>query len=129
MKMVRLTSIMLLLMLISMCVQFSSCDKEVKFVDQQPDTIYVEVPVYIEVPTNNGENEKLKSKISDLEKDVDYLSVKTFRADSALNRVEYENYMNARKVERINYYILITEKNPKNKQFFYGWIKRVMAEQ
>lgn len=112
-----------------MCVQFSSCDKEVKFVDQQPDTIYVEVPVYIEVPTNDGENEKLKSKISDLEKDVDYLSVKTFRADSALNRVEYENYMNARKVERINYYILITEKNPKNKQFFYGWIKRVMAEQ
>lgn len=37
-------------------------------------------------------------------------------------------YMNARRIEKIKYYIKIVEKNSKNKKYFYGWIRRVMSE-
>ncbi len=48
---------------------------------------------------------------------------------SYLNRtMPLEMYMDARKVEKIKYYISITERNPNNRKFFYGWIKRTMAE-
>ena len=39
-----------------------------------------------------------------------------------------KDYMNERKVEKIKYYISITERNPNNRKFFYGWIKRTMSE-
>ena len=48
---------------------------------------------------------------------------------SYLNRtMPLEMYMDARKVEKIKYYISITERNPNNRKFFYGWIKRTIAE-
>lgn len=42
--------------------------------------------------------------------------------------IRYEDYNNARRIEKIKYYIKICENNSKNKQFFYGWIKRTMSE-
>jgi hypothetical protein len=42
--------------------------------------------------------------------------------------VNYENYINARRIEKINYYINLCEKKSTNKKFFYGWIKRTMTE-
>lgn len=42
--------------------------------------------------------------------------------------VKYKDYTNARRIEKIKYYISICEKNTKNKQFFFGWIKRTMTE-
>jgi hypothetical protein len=42
--------------------------------------------------------------------------------------VSYDNYINARRIEKINYYISICEKKSTNKKFFYGWIKRTMTE-
>ena len=42
--------------------------------------------------------------------------------------IRYEDYENARRIEKIKYYIKICENNSKNKQFFYGWIKRTMTE-
>lgn len=42
--------------------------------------------------------------------------------------IEYIDYINARRIEKIQYYINICEKKSTNKQFFYGWIKRTMTE-
>lgn len=42
--------------------------------------------------------------------------------------IPYETYINARRIEKIKYYIDICEKNPNNKKYFYGWIKRTMSE-
>lgn len=42
--------------------------------------------------------------------------------------VKLEDYLNANKLEKIKHYIYITEQNPKNRNFFFGWIKRTMAE-
>ena len=42
--------------------------------------------------------------------------------------VYYRNYINSRRIEKINYYIKICEKNTKNKKYFFGWIKRTMTE-
>lgn len=50
-------------------------------------------------------------------------SVKFYR-----DSVYYQNYINARRIEKIKYYIKICEKNSKNKKYFYGWIKRTMSE-
>ena len=79
-----------------------------------PDTVYVVVP------TLNEE------RIKELEADVAYWKNV---ADSVNNTIPYEDYMNTRRIEKIKYYISITEKNSKNKQFFYSWIKRTMSEE
>lgn len=42
--------------------------------------------------------------------------------------IRYDDYINARRIEKIKYYIKICENNTKNKQFFFGWIKRTMTE-
>lgn len=42
--------------------------------------------------------------------------------------ISYDTYINARKIEKIKHYIKITEKNPNNKKFFFGWIKRAINE-
>lgn len=79
----------------------------------QPDTVYVEVP------TLNEE------RIKELEADVAYWKNV---ADSVSTTIPFDDYMNARRIEKIKYYISITEKNSNNKKFFYGWIKRTMSE-
>lgn len=75
--------------------------------------------VYIEVPTLNEE------RVKELEADVAFWK---HVADSVSTTIPYEDYMNARRIEKIKYYISITEKNANNKKFFYGWIKRTMSE-
>ena len=42
--------------------------------------------------------------------------------------ISFENYSNARKMAKINYYLDCVKKNSNNKKFFYGWIKRTMSE-
>ena len=42
--------------------------------------------------------------------------------------IRYDDYINARRIEKIKYYIKICENNTKNKQFFFGWIRRTMTE-
>lgn len=50
-------------------------------------------------------------------------SIKLYR-----DSIPYEDYLNARRIEKIKYYISICEKRSTNKKFFYGWIKRAMSE-
>lgn len=40
--------------------------------------------------------------------------------------ISEDEYMNSRRVEKIKYYIRITERRPANKKFFFGWIKRTV---
>ena len=90
-----------------------SVQKTVEPVIQVPDTVYVEVPVI------NQE------RIKELESDVQFWKHKV---DSLNTTIPYEDYMNARRMEKVKYYISICEKKPSNKKFFYGWIKRTMSE-
>lgn len=41
--------------------------------------------------------------------------------------VDERIFMNERRIEKIRYYIRITERNPKNKRFLLGWIKRTLS--
>lgn len=50
-------------------------------------------------------------------------SIKLYR-----DSIPYEDYLNARRIEKIKYYISICEKRSTNKKFFYGWIKRAVSE-
>ena len=47
-----------------------------------------------------------------------------FYRDTAL----YENYINARRIEKIKYYINICESRSTNKKYFFGWVKRAVSE-
>lgn len=40
----------------------------------------------------------------------------------------YGNYINARRIEKIKYYIDICDKRSANKKYFFGWIKRAISE-
>lgn len=40
----------------------------------------------------------------------------------------YENYINARRIEKIKYYINICESRSANKKYFFGWVKRAISE-
>lgn len=42
--------------------------------------------------------------------------------------IKYNDYINARRIQKVKYYLNICEKKPSNKKFFYGWIKRTMTE-
>lgn len=75
--------------------------------------------VYIEVPVLNEE------RIKELEADVEYWKN---IVDSMNASIPYDYYINCRRVEKIRYYISITEKNPNNKKFFFGWVKRTMSD-
>ena len=90
-----------------------SVQKTVEPVIQVPDTVYVEVPVI------NQE------RIKELESDVQFWK---HQVDSLKITISYEDYMNARRMEKVKYYISICEKKPSNKKFFYGWIKRTISE-
>lgn len=74
--------------------------------------------VYINVPSFNCMKEK------NSESDIQNMK---YKADS-LKNIPYGVYINARRIEKIKYYISICEKRPSNKKFFYGWIKRTMSE-
>lgn len=87
------------------------------------DTVYVE-KVDTKHIADSVEVNRLKFKIKSLEFKNDSLQnlVKHYR-----DSIDEKNYMNERRIEKINYYIRITQKNSKNKKFFYGWIKRTMS--
>jgi len=79
------------------------------------DTIYDTVFVFAD---NIRELNELKLELQCLKDSVYILN----------SSVPWDVYDNARKIEKIKYYISITERNAKNKTFFYGWIKRTMTD-
>jgi hypothetical protein len=106
--------ISIVLMLIGMML---SCKTVNKICEK--DTIYVErhsIDTLIRVDSARVDSiENLLNKYKD--------SLKFYK-----DSIEYDSYINARRIEKIKYYISICEKKTSNKKFFYGWIKRVMTE-
>lgn len=85
----------------------------------KPDTVFVEVKRTDTVLVDRVN--ELDSLVRALKQAQD--STKFYR-----DSVYYQNYINSRRIEKINYYIKICEKNTKNKKYFFGWIKRTMTE-
>lgn len=63
---------------------------------------------------------------------IEYLQNQLIEAQDSMifyrDSIQFIDFQNARRIEKIKYYINITEKNANNKKFFYGWIKRTMSE-
>lgn len=83
------------------------------------DTVFVTTVIKDTVLVDN--HEEVESLAKRLKQAQD--STKFYR-----DSVTYENYINARRIEKINYYLNCVKKNSKNKKYFYGWIKRTMSE-
>ena len=83
--------------------------------------VEVEVPVYDTVYIDTADVDR----VAELEADVRFWRDSVYTLNST---PPVDVYFNARKIEKIKYYISITENRPANKKFFYGWIKRTMAE-
>ena len=83
------------------------------------DTIYVEKCLFDTVYV--VDTHEIDSIAKCLEKAQD--SIRFYR-----DTIRYEDYINKRKVEKVKYYVMICEKNTKNKKFFFGWIKRTISE-
>lgn len=64
-------------------------------------------------------------RVAQLEADVRYWRDSVYHLN---NTIPLDVYMNARKIEKIKYYISITENRPANRKFFYGWIRRTIQE-
>ena len=78
-----------------------------------PDSVVVHnkeyVDPYQEISRLQKENKELKD------------SLKLYQST-----ITEEQYMNSRRIEKIRYYVHITERRPANKKFFFGWIKRTL---
>lgn len=64
-------------------------------------------------------------EIFKLKQEVKFWKDSVETLDSTIN---YEDYINARRIEKIKYYIKICENRPTNKKYFFGWIKRTITE-
>ena len=63
---------------------------------------------------------------------IDRLSICLAQARDSIglyrDSISYQDYINARRIEKVKYYISICDKKPTNKQFFFGWIKRTIND-
>ncbi len=109
---------MRILILCLLTISFISCNKRIVSGNESSDKLID--TVYIEVPMLNEE------RIKELEADVEFYKSKL---DSVDGSIPLEVYMNARKIEKVKYYISICEKKTSNKKYFFGWIKRTMSDQ
>ena len=101
--------------LLALCL-FASCNHCEKHVKTVHDTVYVETIDTLAIAELRGSYETVITALQD--------SVIYYR-DSSWRE---EDYLNAKRCAKVNYYISICEKNSSQKKFFYGWIKRTMAE-
>lgn len=108
---------------LTMVFLFMSCSsKNIINTNENTDEQVLDTIVVIKYDTiMTVDNAKLDSLAKCLKSTQDSL---VFYRDS----IKYDDYINARRIEKIKYYIKICENNSKNKQFFFGWIRRTMTE-
>ena len=95
--------------------------------NKQPDSIAVSMkPDTVEIYVSDSEY--IDSLFNELRNVQD--SLKIIKDSMAYYRdtIEYQNYINARRIEKIKYYISICDRRSTNKKYFFGWIKRTMSE-
>lgn len=104
---------------LGLIITLSSCSTVRTKREVQVDTILIPTIVRDTVVVDYREEVENLTKRLEIAQD----SVKYYR-----DSVEYKNYINARRIEKINYYLNCVKKNSNNKKYFYGWIKRTMSE-
>lgn len=115
--------LMALFLLLSMS---CGCTKGLHRQGKEPDTI----PTELKPETIRIENTtKLDSVFKVLKEKQDSIDMLRDSMVYYRDTTEYINYINARRIEKIKYYISICEKRPANKQYFFGWIRRTMSEE
>lgn len=82
----------------------------------KPDTVYV------------VDSAKMDSLFNILRTTQDSLQTMKDSVIFYRDTILYENYINARRIEKIKYYIDICNKRSANKKYFFGWIKRAISE-
>ena len=118
----------LLFMVTAMLLTSCSCSRTFSHsTNHEPDTLASKPEpevCYVNV-VDSSEIISLREQLKTANKQISLLqdSVKFYR-----DSTEYENYINARRIEKIKYYINITDKKSTNKKYFFGWIKRTMNE-
>lgn len=95
--------------------------------NKQPDSIVAPlkldtVRIYV------SDLERIDSLFNELRNVQDSLKIAKDSMVYYRDTIEYQNYINARRVEKIKYYINICDKRSANKKYFFGWIKRTMSE-
>lgn len=101
---------------------FTSCKQPKTAYSEIPnDTIFIET-IQVRVDTvkviDRSRSDSLATCLAEARD-----SIRLYR-----DSIPYQDYINARRIEKIKYYISICEKRSTNKKFFYGWIKRTMTE-
>lgn len=95
--------------------------------NKQPDSIAVSmkpdtVKIYV------SDSEYIDSLFNELRNIQDSLKITKDSMAYYRDTMEYQNYINARRIEKIKYYISICDRRSTNKKYFFGWIKRTMSE-
>lgn len=94
-------------------------------VNKEPDSIAeISRPDTVYVSNMRG----IDSLNKELQKTRDSLRVVKDSMTYYRDTIEYQNYINARRIEKIKYYISICDKRSANKKYFFGWIKRTIGE-
>lgn len=106
-----------------------SCSKEsLRGANKQPDSIDVPLkPDTMKMYISNSEY--IDSLFNELRNVQDSLKITKDSMAYYRDTIEYQNYINARRIEKIKYYIEICNRRSANKKYFFGWIKRTMSEE
>ena len=96
-----------------------SCSRgSLRGANKQPDsTVELLKPDVVKIHVSDSD--KIDSLFNELRNVQDSLKI---------TKDSMENYINARRIEKIKYYINICDKRSTNKKYFFGWIKRTMSE-
>lgn len=105
-----------------------SCSRgSLRGANKQPDSIVAPLkPDTVKIYVFNSE--RIDSLFKELRNVQDSLKIAKDSMVYYRDTIEYQNYINARRIEKIKYYINICDKRSANKKYFFGWIKRTMSE-
>lgn len=121
--------IFMIVVILALLATSCSCSRgSLRGVNKQPDSIAVSLkPDTVKIYVSNSEyNDSLFKELKNVQD-----SLKVIRDSMVYYRdtIEYQNYINARRIEKIKYYINICDRRSVNKKYFFGWIKRTMSEE
>lgn len=112
--------VIFLITAVFLCCMIDSCNNCLSEAREcKHDTVYINTVITDTISVSD--DELIDSLRNELRLCKDTLR---FYQDSVI----FDDYMNARKIQKIKYYIDICDKRSANKQFFFGWIKRTMSE-
>lgn len=121
--------IFMIVVILALLATSCSCSRgSLRGANKQPDSIAVSLkPDTVKIYVSDSEyNDSLSNELKNVQD-----SLKVIKDSMVYYRdtIEYQNYINARRIEKIEYYINICDRRSVNKKYFFGWIKRTMSEE